>query len=86
MVILPTKKFTKQFKKLSAKRKDQSFEKVEIFKRNRSGYTLQDHALHHELEGLRSFSVTGDIRVVYKVLEDDVFQFIQIGTHNRLYE
>jgi len=86
MVILPTKKFTKQFKKFSARRKSHFFEKVNIFKENRSEYILQNHALHHELEGLRSFSVTGDIRVVYRIVDTTTVQLIHIGAHAKLYE
>ncbi len=86
MNIVPTKKFTKQFRKLSNKRKDKFFERVEVFSKDRKNSVLKDHALHHELQGLRSFSVTGDIRVVYKVIGNNTFQFIQIGTHSELYE
>lgn len=45
---------------------------------------LNDHALHGDLEGYRSFSVTGDIRVVYKI-EGETIKLFDIGRHNQVY-
>jgi len=49
------------------------------------GYPLlRDHALIGELSGFRSFSITGDIRVIYQINKDSLV-FYDIGSHNQLY-
>lgn len=45
---------------------------------------LNDHALHGDMEGYRSFSITGDVRVIYKI-EGESIKFYDIGTHNQVY-
>jgi len=45
---------------------------------------VKDHALVGQKLGLRSFSVSGDIRIVYQNLGDR-YLFIDIGTHNQVY-
>jgi len=45
---------------------------------------LRDHALIGELEGFRSFSITGDIRLIYQINKKSLV-FYDIGSHNQLY-
>lgn len=45
---------------------------------------LKDHRLLGSKSEFRSFSVTGDIRVVYKI-EGNTLRLYDIGTHNQLY-
>ena len=45
---------------------------------------LADHPLKGKKKEYRSFSVTGDIRVVYKI-KNDTLQLYDIGTHNQVY-
>ena len=46
--------------------------------------SVADHALHGDKLGLRAFSLTGDIRVIYRET-DQSFELIDIGTHNQVY-
>jgi len=46
---------------------------------------LKDHKLIGVKGNLRSFSVTGDIRVVYKFVKKDKVLLYDIGTHNQVY-
>lgn len=46
---------------------------------------LQDHPLKGSREGLRAFSVTGDIRIIYRRVNNDTVEFLDIGTHNQVY-
>lgn len=46
---------------------------------------LNDHALTGNLAGKRSFSITGDIRVIYEET-DTTITFIDIGTHSQVYK
>ena len=45
---------------------------------------LKDHPLTGEKHGLRAFSVTGDIRVLYEETEAKIL-LLDIGTHNQVY-
>lgn len=46
--------------------------------------TLRDHKLIGKLSSYRAFSVSGDIRVVYRI-EDKELWLYDVGTHNQVY-
>ncbi len=46
---------------------------------------INDHALSGNMKGKRSFSITGDVRVVYEKTEDEIV-FLDVGTHNQVYK
>lgn len=58
--------------------------RVKLFGENYQNPQLKDHQLTGKLQGFRSFSVTGDIRVIYYI-NDDTAYFVDIGTHNQVY-
>lgn len=60
------------------------FERTRIFAENPDNPILKDHALIGSKKGYRSFSITGDIRVVYQITRNIAY-FIDIGTHNQVY-
>jgi len=45
---------------------------------------LKDHKLVGKMAGFRSFSITGDLRVVYRI-KGNSLQLYDIGTHNQVY-
>lgn len=49
------------------------------------GYPLYDHSLSQNMKGLRSFSISGDLRVVYRET-DDYYEFLAVGSHNQVYK
>ncbi len=51
---------------------------------NPSDVTLKNHSLSGKLKNFWSFSVTGDVRVVYQIVEDSILLY-DIGTHNQVY-
>lgn len=55
-----------------------------MFIAGQRGAPLNDHGLTGDLQGRRSFSITGDIRVFYVEFEDKII-FLDIGTHNQVY-
>ena len=59
-------------------------ERLKIFTENPHYPLLHDHALIGKLNKYRSFSITGDIRVIYYI-HDGTAYFIDIGTHNQVY-
>lgn len=60
-------------------------ERIAQFMADRRNPILHDHALVGQEKELRAFWVTGDIRIVYYQLSDEIFVFADIGTHNQVY-
>lgn len=80
--------FKKSYKKRIAgnpKLVAQFEEKTSLFINGVSGYPIYDHPLTGKLAGKRSFTVSSDCRVVYKVV-DGVCVFIDVGSHNQVYK
>lgn len=65
--------------------KQQLNKRVSLFIQGQKGQPLNDHALKGGLAGYRAFSVTGDVRVIYKELPDR-YIFIDVGTHAQIYK
>lgn len=84
-------RFAKSFEKAYAKRvlKDKKLKKAfedryTQFARGARGAPLNDHGLVGGMAGKRSFSITGDVRVIYYDM-DDCYRFIDVGTHAQVY-
>ena len=79
--------FLKAYKKrirYTIKLDRQYSKRVEMFRTNHSNPVIHDHALSGNKQGLRAFSVTGDVRVIY-YLHNDTAYFIDIGSHAQVY-
>lgn len=59
-------------------------ERLRLFQQNPSLPLLGDHSLTGDMKGFRSFSITGDIRVIYYI-SDQIAYFVDISTHNQVY-
>jgi len=46
---------------------------------------LHNHQLIGKMKGLYSFSITGDIRVIYRWVDNTTVLFMDIGSHNQVY-
>ena len=71
MIIRRHRQFIKNYKKriLPNSQLDKRFEeRLELFHQDRQNPLLKNHKLIGSMEGLRAFSVTGDIRVVYRAI------------------
>ncbi len=77
------KNFNKRFSS-NPKIKAKFFQKTKLFVQNPAHPALKNHALRGKKLGLRAFSITRDIRVVYYVKENTAF-FLDIGIHNQVY-
>jgi addiction module RelE/StbE family toxin len=83
-----THKFIKIFKKRISHQptiKKKFFERTRLFEKNTMNPLLKDHALGGKLNGFRSFSITGNIRVIY-FIENEIAYLVDIGTHNHVYK
>ena len=84
--------FFKRFQKIYNKRIRQNNalvlrfeERLTLFARNPQSPLLNDHPLKGNKEGLRAFSITGDVRAIYYIVGDTAY-FVDIGTHNQVYK
>jgi len=59
--------------------------RINLFKTNPKDPLLKNHELVGAKRGLRSFSIAGDIRIVYMQLTEDEVIFLDIGSHNQVY-
>lgn len=80
------KKFNKRFYKLTPKLRKKVAEKIELFKKDPFNPILRNHALTGALYERRSFSVTGNIRVIFKPYDNYVVVvMLDVGIHNQVY-
>ena len=85
MEIRYSKRFLKQYKKLSKEIREKFKERLIIFLKNYNDAKLHVHKLSGKLNGLWSLNITGDIRVIFDKSFDNVILFEEIGTHSELY-
>lgn len=86
MEILTHRSFEKAYAKLDSRQRNLVNRAITLFMEDRSNPALRDHPLKGKLAGLRSFSASWDLRVIYR--EEDGFVIvilIDVGTHNQVY-
>jgi addiction module RelE/StbE family toxin len=86
MKIVFQKSFEKKFIKLPTKIKTKIKERNILFESDPYDPLINNHALSGKYTGYRSINVTGDIRIIYKLLKTDTALFVTIGTHSELYK
>ena len=88
--ILYSKEFLKHYKARILSNKALEFrfnERVSLFLIDRLNPVLHDHQLNGKMKQFRSFSIKGDCRVIYMVMQDEIiFLFVDVGTHNQVYK
>ncbi len=78
--------FEKKYVKLTVQLKVKVKERNTLFEGSPFDPLLNNHALKGKFKGHRSINVTGDWRIVYRVVADDVALFVDIDTHSNLYK
>lgn len=86
MQIILHKNFIKKYQKLNPGEKKNFTIRRDMFLSDPYDPTLNNHALKGKYKGYRSINVTGDVRIIYKLLDNNVVVFVEIGTHSKLYE
>ena len=86
MTVRYQKSFTNQFKKLPPKQRIKVAVIVEIFAQDPDDSVLRNHALKGEWFGYHSISAGGDIRLHYRILDDQTVLFVAVGSHSQLYQ
>ena len=88
MIVTRHTQFRKNFKKRIASNATlgKKFQdRLSLFITDRTHSQLQDHRLIGKWQGFRAFSVTGDIRVIYRQKNSNTIELYDIGTHNQVY-
>lgn len=86
--IVPTSGFRKAFKRKVRGNKHLEVrfrDRVEIFHKNPFDPRLKTHRLSGRLQGLWSFSIDYDVRVVFSFAEPNRALFVDIGSHEEVY-
>lgn len=86
VILLRSNNFKKRVKTYSNKIKDKIEDRLYIFIQNEYDSILNNHPLHGEYNGCRSVNITGNIRLVYRKVDEDTCILLNIGTHSQLYE
>jgi len=88
MIILFHPNFKKAYRKRFGGNKkliERFDERMAIFTANSTEPILHNHHLTGSMREFWSFSVTGDVRVIYRKLTEDKMEFFDIGSHNQVY-
>lgn len=88
MIVIRHRQFLRNYQKriLPFSNIDKKFEKrLKLFILNPRNPQLRDHKLIGSLQNFRSFSITGDIRLVYRWIDEYTLELYDIGTHNQVY-
>ena len=75
-------KFVKELKILSKEIVILSIQKEKIFRDNPLHPSLRLHALHGNLKGLWSISISGSYRIIFERQKNGDILFISIGKHD----
>lgn len=82
-----TKNFLNNYKRRFSQKikiRNQIDARIKLFLNDPTNALLKDHKLTGVRKHLRSFSASGDIRVLYYVAGDNVY-LLDVGTHNQVY-
>lgn len=82
MQIIYSPRFVKLYERLSITMKIKAEKKEIIFRRNLFDNRLQTHKLSGRFEGLWSFSVDYDCRIVFEFKSERIVIFHAIGGHS----
>lgn len=77
--------FKKQYRRLPKALQTQCDERILLFANDSRHPRLHNHPLQGKYIGYWSINVSGDVRALYKVVDDEVILFALIGTHSELY-
>ena len=77
--------YKKKFKKLRNNEKTRVNKSLQLLEIDPFNQILNNHPLHGSLKGYRSVDAGGDLMIVYKEFQSNVFLVADLGTHHQLY-
>ena len=85
MKIFFHKNFDKQFGKLKTGEKKKAQERLQLFLEDPLNPILENHPLKGKYTDYRSIDITGDLRAIFKYLNEGECIFVDVDTHSNLY-
>ncbi len=82
-------RFHKHYQKVNVRIRNQTKDRLRIFKKNPEDLQLNNHELKQEWTGYNSIDITSDYRAIYKKVRIDdeiIARFVALGTHEDLYK
>ena len=79
------KNFQRQLFKLPVAQQKRARQAVSLFEVDPRNPTLRNHRLGGEWYGYHSISAGGDLRLHYKLLDEQMVLFVAVGSHSQLY-
>ena len=79
------KNFDKQYKRLKQEQKKRVKERLALFLESPFHPILGNHPLKGKYKGYRSINITGDLRAIYKFINEQECIFVTIDTHSNLF-
>ena len=86
MRALTHKDFDKQYAKLRVGERERFKQRKNLFLANAFHPILNNHALGGGYAGYRSINVGGNLRAVFKMIDEETALFVDIDTHPNLYK
>ena len=86
MRILLHRNFDKKYRKLRDSEKQAFKSRRDIFFKNPFDPILNNHQLGGKYKSCRSIDITGDLRVIFKMIDENLAYFLIIDTHSNLYK
>ena len=81
-----SKTFSKQFEKLPLKKQELAKTAVGLLLQDFNIASLRKHALKGQWLGYYSISASGDLRLHFKIINENTVLFVAIGIHSQLYK
>jgi addiction module RelE/StbE family toxin len=85
MIIRFQKSFTEQYKKLTKFQKQLVNDALELFSEDSMHKSLRNHPLKDEWVKYRSITADDDLRLHFRVINEDIALFVAVGSHDELY-
>lgn len=77
-------RFKKELRNFSPDVRVQFYERGSLLLDDRSHPMIKCHALHGKYKGFLSINITGDVRAIFYITQDE-YVFVRFGTHHQLY-
>ena len=85
MIFVRSSRFAKEFKKQKKDIQNKVLERLALFTVNQFDPLLNNHKLRYEYGEYRSINVTGDFRIVYRMVDTRTCFLFRIGNHQDLF-
>lgn len=72
--------------RLTSHQKVKVLETLNLFIDNPYHKDLRNHQLRNEWRGYRSISIGGDLRIHFRMINDEFAYFVAVGSHDQLYK